>query len=480
MRLRYVSLLFTILLVVGGVTIFSTRSSAAQENTCSSVVEAAIAAMGENCGSLSRNNACYGYNNVSATFTEAVADDFFTQPSDQAGLITLQTIESAPLDTTINQWGVAVMSVQANIPNTLPGQAVKFILMGDAQVTNGVPPEAALQPGGEPVSLTVSVASNIRTRPTTNSNVAGSVSSGAVLPADAISPDGEWFRVAFNETKVGWINRQLVTPQGDVSTLPVVSPESQTPMQAFYVTTSIGAPSCNEAPSLVMVQGPTNIAVELNANGVDIRLGSTMVFELKADNLLTIIIVSGGGRIGNVIVPAGFAINVPLDDEGNQNGPLQNLRPLTQEELDKLQILEQLPVNLLNYPIELPTIEEIQRTLAALNNGGGPSNNNNNTVSGVGCEGFGVTSPLDGWGLQVTTFYWNAAPDATSYRLYTSGGTVETTNLNATVDLTNVSGDTLSWSVDALRDGQVICSAGTSIPRDFSILPPICATTSSC
>jgi len=480
MRLRYVPLLFAILLVLGGLTVFSTQNSMAQENTCSSVVEAALSAVGTNCSDLSRNNACYGYNNVSATFTETVAEDFFTQPSDIAGLSTVQTIESAPLDTTINQWGVAVLSVQANIPNTLPGQAVKFILMGDAQVTNAVPPEEAIQTGGEPVNLTVTVAANIRSRPTTNSNVAGSVQSGATLPADAISPDGEWLRVVFNETNVGWINRQLVNPEGDITTLPVVSPESRTPMQAFYLTTSIGEPQCNEAPSLLMVQGPENITVNLNANGVDIRLSSTAVLQFKSGNILTIIIVSGSGRIGSVIVPAGFAVEVPLDDEGNQNGPLQNLRPLTQEELEQLVILELLPPNILNYPITLPTPEEIQRTLDALNNGGSNGTQPNVTVSGRGCEGFRITSPLDGWGLQLTTFYWDAAPGATSYRLYTSGGSVETTNLNATVDLTNVSGNSLSWSVDALRDGQVICSSGTTIPRDFSILPPICAVTSSC
>ncbi|MBZ0285835.1 MAG: SH3 domain-containing protein [Anaerolineae bacterium] len=480
MRLRYLPLLFTLSLMLGGITIFSARSSLAQENTCSTVVEAALAAVGTNCSDLSRNNACYGYNNVAATFTETVAEDFFTQPSDVAGLATLQTIESAPLDTAINQWGVAVLSVQANIPNTLPGQAVKFILMGDAAVTNAVPPEEALQTGGEPVNLTILVAANIRSRPTTNSNVVGSVQSGATLPADAISTDGEWLRVVFNEINVGWINRQLVDNNPDITTLPVVSAESRTPMQAFYLTTSIGESQCNEAPSLLMVQGPDNLTVNLNANGVDIQLSSTAVLQLKSGNLLTIIIVSGSGRVGNVIVPAGFVVDVPLDDEGNQNGPLQNLRPLTPEELEKLVILELLPPNLLNYPINLPTPEEIQQTLAALNNGGTGGPQPGITIGGQGCEGFRITSPLDGWGVQVTTFYWDAAPGATSYRLYTSAGSVETTNLNASVDLTNLSGNTLSWSVDALRDGQVICSSGTSIPRDLSILPPICAVTSSC
>ena len=38
-------------------------------------------------------------------------------------------------------WGVAVMSLQADIPNTLPGQNVTFILFGDVMIENAASDE---------------------------------------------------------------------------------------------------------------------------------------------------------------------------------------------------------------------------------------------------------------------------------------------------------------------------------------------------
>ena len=103
-------------------------------NSCPTLVRQALEAVGNNCGGLTRNSACYGFNRVNATFSENVNEDFFSKPSDYSGLKSLQSIETAPLNDPLKEWGVAVMSVQANIPNSLPGQAISFILLGDVTV----------------------------------------------------------------------------------------------------------------------------------------------------------------------------------------------------------------------------------------------------------------------------------------------------------------------------------------------------------
>ncbi len=48
-------------------------------------------------------------------------------------------------------------------------------------------------------------------------------------------------------------------------------------MQAFYLRTSIGEPTCAQAPSALVVQGPENLHVNIEANGADITLGSTII-----------------------------------------------------------------------------------------------------------------------------------------------------------------------------------------------------------
>jgi hypothetical protein len=76
---------------------------------------------------------------------------FSASLADRTALIDLETIRTTPLNLALDRWGIAVMNVQANVPNTLPGQAVTFLLLGDAQVENRVVPEEAHIPP-DPVS----------------------------------------------------------------------------------------------------------------------------------------------------------------------------------------------------------------------------------------------------------------------------------------------------------------------------------------
>jgi len=95
------------------------------------LIEEALTATDENCSSLDRHMACYGHNQVEAAFLSNMADDYFVEPADLAHVTELATIATAGLNEDENIWGVAVMNLQANIPNTLPGQNVRFVLMGD-------------------------------------------------------------------------------------------------------------------------------------------------------------------------------------------------------------------------------------------------------------------------------------------------------------------------------------------------------------
>jgi LysM domain len=110
----------------------------AQADDCPNIVEQALKPVGEVCDPLDRNAACYGSNSVKTVTVESRPEDFFTAPGDKSELVAFREIQPQPLDAVAKTFGVAVLNIQANVPNTLPGQAVLFMLIGDARLTNEV------------------------------------------------------------------------------------------------------------------------------------------------------------------------------------------------------------------------------------------------------------------------------------------------------------------------------------------------------
>lgn len=494
-------------LILGAFLVFSGQSGQAQveQSACPALVEKALADLGNNCDALDKNNACYGFNRVDATFAEEVPDDFFSQPTDRSPLPALKTIETAPLDEELERWGIAVMNVQANVPNTLPGQSVVFMLMGDVQLENAVSPEDELNLGPT-VDITPNVRANIRSNPSLNANIVGGVNAGTQLTADATSPDQNWFRVMY-ETGPGWINRGVLGSLPDISTLPVITQESRTPMQSFYFTTGFGTPACNEAPpSVLVVQGPENVQVDITANGADIQIGSTIALWLTDDDQMQLIVISGEARVGDLIIPAGFTVfaKVQRNPDGSINleniGEWTGFRALTEEELGWLQPLEGIPSNLLHYPIIIPSLEDIQQiriifTGGGNTGGGGGLQGGSGGGGGADCGNFRPTSPLNGFPFGTATFYWDGAPGATSYvvNVYDENGNVvgsfetDGSSTSVTGDVSGGGGSFFTWRVSALVNGQTACT--TEPVLAFRAAPDMdnddgegiwCPATSSC
>ncbi len=250
----------------------------AQANECSVFLDEALSALEDNCDGTGRNEACYGYNQISASFISEVSEDFFSQPSDKSDIAEIASINTAPFNANNSTWGVALMNIQANLPNTLPGQSVTFILMGDMEVENAVDPENVFNPSeGVEITITSPAGANVRSGAGLNFNVIGGIQPDETLLTDGVSEDGAWYRVAFDE-RVAWINEVVFdTTASELADLPTLSDDLRTPMQAFYLRTGIGQTDCAEAPDdLLIVQGPENIEVNITANGADIRIGSTI------------------------------------------------------------------------------------------------------------------------------------------------------------------------------------------------------------
>lgn len=457
MQRRFIQLLI-FSLFLSALAFVQPAHSQSELESCVPQVQKALEQVGTLCEGLTRNSACYGNSHIQATFIDPASAEHFAKPGDTAGITELQSIDTAPLDESSEVWGVSLLRLQASIPNTLPGQGVVFVLFGDMRVENAVNPADTYTPVNEPVQVTTQSAANIRSSSSTTANVLLSVPSGTELPADATSTDLGWLRVVSDKT-VGWVSKSVVrTTSDDAAELPVLTRSSRVPMQSFYLTSGMNGVDCNQAPPLVVVQGPENVTVDLTVNGVDISMGSTIVVRMLDPQHMQVTTIHGNVRVGNLPLPEGFSVIIPLSADGrSQAGDFINVHPLVQEELNNLLSIEWIPPNVLNYPIHLPTLGEINAQIAALGGGGGVVSAE--AASHVSCRKLRLTSPLDAWGRRATTFYWDAAPGATSYRLNIDGmSSVETRDTFYSYDLTPITGtSSMTWSVQALYNGVVAC-----------------------
>jgi len=124
--------LFALLLV--GLAVVTPAQVSSQPEACTPIVTEVLTRLENVCSRLSRNTACYGNNRVNAVFTRAGLEPTFAVPDDRVSLSDLLGLRTLPLDPVTGEWGIAVLSVQANLPDALPGQNVIFMVMGDAGI----------------------------------------------------------------------------------------------------------------------------------------------------------------------------------------------------------------------------------------------------------------------------------------------------------------------------------------------------------
>ncbi|MBN1965569.1 MAG: hypothetical protein JW910_13045, partial [Anaerolineae bacterium] len=112
----------------------------AQGGDCPAIVQAALTATEEFCLSTGRNEACYGHFLLDAAVRDSEAGIQFAAQGDIAPVGQLESLRMFPMDINAGTWGVALMRIQANLPDSLPGQNVTMLLFGDVSLTNAVPP----------------------------------------------------------------------------------------------------------------------------------------------------------------------------------------------------------------------------------------------------------------------------------------------------------------------------------------------------
>lgn len=340
----------------------------AQEDTCPTIVQTALAAADDACTGIGRNQACYGNIDLNAVPQPGAPEFTFSRPGDLVNVADVQTLTLSPLDRDSDVWGVALMKIQANLPDTLPGQNVTFLLFGDVEIANAVTTniEAVTLQGtaGEMTPLMESVTA--ATMPTM-------LSDGDILTIDGRDSTGQFLHVSLEDGTVGWVPMMMVQVDGDTNILPVIdllsgestsaSAPALNPMQAFYFRTGANDAPCEEAPdSGILIQTPEGAGqVELTMNGVDIQLGSTAY--IQAGDELTFSLIEGSSEVTadgvTRTLPEGTRVRVPLEE---QDGNLVAAAEPSEVEPYDASELSALPVGLLEREIAIAaplTAEEI-------------------------------------------------------------------------------------------------------------------------
>ena len=215
------------------IALFCVSIVLAQDDLCPDLVTEALTQVEEFCEAAGRNEACYGNVALTAEAQPEVTNFEFQQAGDIVSVADILTIRLSEMDEDNNIWGVALLRLQADIPDTLPGQNVTFLLFGDVEITN-------------------------------------------------------------------------------------TATDEQNPMQAFILKTGFGDSLCSEAPdSGLLVQTPDGVEeVTFSVNGVDVGVGSTVLFQADPGNEMTVSTVEGNALMTYeeelYPVVAGTQLRVPV------------------------------------------------------------------------------------------------------------------------------------------------------------------------
>jgi hypothetical protein len=326
-----------------------------QTGDCPSIVKTAIDTVKDACAAISRNQACYGNVHLDATSRESEKPLAFTKPGDLADLANVQRLKLSPMDAQNNIWGVALMKVQADIPDTLPGQNVTFILFGDVQIQNAVTDTTA------PISITLTTTKSVGllAKPASGEKPLIALQKGTKLIADGRLQDNSWLHVQLTDGSIaGWIFATFAKIDSDLNGLTVTDPSvlnPHHPMQAFYFQSGLHDRPCNQAPdSGILVQTPQGKGkINLLADEVEVQLGSTAYLQAQPNGNLIITVIEGSARVTvgsrTITVPSGTRLQIPLDNDLKPNGPLGKL-----ESYD-VATLKTLPIGLLQRRIAIAT-----------------------------------------------------------------------------------------------------------------------------
>jgi hypothetical protein len=185
--------------------------AAAQGGQCPDFVRNALELANNQCGGIGRNKICYGNYLVNAEPKANPPNFKFDAIGDVTDVGLLRSLRTAAFDEANKVWGIALMRLQADLPNTAPNQNVTVLAFGNVNITDAT--------GGNSSSSRPLQAFYFRTA--TESNICAQIPSSGILLQ---SPqDGPKVEMTVNGVKIHFGSTLFLQSQPDgvlsVSTL---------------------------------------------------------------------------------------------------------------------------------------------------------------------------------------------------------------------------------------------------------------------
>jgi hypothetical protein len=292
-------------------------SYSSDDSACPEIVRTAFDITQQACDGTGRNQACYGHILLNAELQANASTSGFEHEGDIANVADIRSLRISAMDLESRAWGIALMQLQASLPDAQVDQNITMLLFGDVQIENAMSHANLMTVTAE---ATTNV--NIRQRPTLGALVVGQIAPGEAVTATGRLDDSAWIRIRQPRTGItGWVFGELLTSENNIDDLDPVDAAAQYygPMQAFTFQSGADDAMCPEAPhSGILIQTPEGAAkVTLLINEIDIQLGSTVFFQAQPGESMTIQVIEGSARVtvsGETKTAfAGTQITVPLD-----------------------------------------------------------------------------------------------------------------------------------------------------------------------
>lgn len=283
------------------------------ETACSIYQDNLMPTVEDICQGTRRNELCYGNPAIDAEAQNDVSDFDFSVPGDRTSILDLASLRLGALDTGLDTWGVAKLTVQAG--RTQSSDDVDLLIFGDIDLVNDAP---LFEGGIDAVVTTPITGLNLRTNPNIDADsilvlqpgdvitvVDGPVDSGGIRWWEAITAGGRRGWVAGsenigNEINIAFRELGLLAPGG----------------RAIVYTTEGDNLNVRDAPSI------NGVRVNRLPTGTEVRILDGPV---EADGFRWWR-VSGSGETSEVGWSVDFADNLPaliVPVEGPRFGPLQ-------------------------------------------------------------------------------------------------------------------------------------------------------------
>lgn len=294
--------------------------SAAQEDTCPVVVQAAMNATLPACHNIGRDQVCFGHAPVEAV-PRAEARLTLAAPGDTVNATDVQTLRLGAMNLDSQTWGMALARISANLPE----DGVTLLAFGDTELDNAglEVPLVTL-----PARVKWRTGANIRALPAAEAELVASGNLGVPLLVIGRTADAAWLWVQMSDERLGWVAAELLQIEGNTDALVVVDPEQQAapnaiygPLQAFTFRSGIHDKPCPTAPpSGILIQTPAvDRLILLWANGVLLMFDQAATVFLQAQpDELAVQALEGTVEVyaANQLrtVEAGYKVRVPLDN----------------------------------------------------------------------------------------------------------------------------------------------------------------------